>query len=323
MQYGIVPGIDIPVSRLVQGTVMVNSRELDASFALLDGIFALGCTAFDTAHVYGGGDGERTLGRWVRERGLRDRVVIITKGAHHNADRKRVTPFDITADLHDSLARLKMEHIDLYILHRDDPAVPVGPIVEVLNAHQRAGKIGAFGGSNWSYERIREANAYAAANGLTPFAASSPQFSLAEMIQPPWDGCVSIGGTSGAAARAYYTETQLALFTWSSLAGGFFSGRFHRDNLDQFTTGLDALCVKSYCYEDNFARLDRAEQLAAEKGLTLPEIALAYSRNQPLNLFSLVGCQTPAEFADNVKALDIPLTPDEIQWLENGEKVIA
>lgn len=323
MQYGSVPGIHKPVSRLVQGTVMVNSRELDASFALLDGIYALGCNAFDTAHVYGGGDGERTLGRWVRERGLRDEVVIITKGAHHNVDRKRVTPFDITADLHDSLARLKMDHIDLYILHRDDPSVPVGPIVEVLNEHHRTGKIRAFGGSNWSYERIREANAYAEAHGLVPFAASSPQFSLAEMVQPPWDGCVSIGGPSGAAARAYYAATQLALFTWSSLAGGFFSGRFRRDNLGEFTTGLDALCVKSYCYENNFARQDRAAQLAREKGLTLPEIALAYSRNQPLNLFSLVGCQTPAEFADNIKALEITLTPAEIQWLENEEKVIA
>jgi aryl-alcohol dehydrogenase-like predicted oxidoreductase len=248
-------------------------------------------------------------------------VVIITKGAHHNADRKRVTPFDITADLHDSLARLKMNHIDLYILHRDDPDVPVGPIVEVLNEHCAAGRIGAFGGSNWSYERIAAANEYAAAHGLTPFAASSPQFSLAEMIEPPWDGCVSIGGPSGAAARDYYARTQVALFTWSSLAGGFFSGRFRRDNLDQFTTGLDSLCVKSYCYEDNFKRLDRAEQLAQEKGLTLPEIALAYSRNQPLNLFSLVGCKTPEEFADNIKALDIPLTSAEVRWLESGEAV--
>jgi aryl-alcohol dehydrogenase-like predicted oxidoreductase len=321
MKYGAIPGVNKPISRLVQGTVMISSRELESSFALLDSIYELGCNTFDTAHVYGGGDGERTLGRWVAERGIRREVVIITKGAHHNADRKRVTPFDITADLHDSLARLKMDHIDLYILHRDDPDVPVGPIVEVLNEHCAAGRISAFGGSNWSYERIAAANEYAAAHGLTPFAASSPQFSLAEMFEPPWDGCVSIGGPSGATAREYYARTQVALFTWSSLAGGFFSGRFRRDNLDQFTTGLDGLCVKSYCYEDNFKRLDRAEQLAKEKGLTLPEIALAYSRNQPLNLFSLVGCKTPEEFADNIKALDIPLTSAEVRWLETGEAV--
>ena len=186
MQYGRVPGIEKPISRLVQGTVMINSNELDKSFALLDEIHSLGCNTFDTAHVYGNGDGERTLGRWIHERDIRDEIVIITKGAHHNADRSRVTPFDITSDLYDSLARLKVEAIDLYLLHRDDPAVPVGPIIDVLNEHQAAGRIGAFGGSNWTHERIQEANAYTQAHGLLPFAVGSPQFSLAEMMQPPW-----------------------------------------------------------------------------------------------------------------------------------------
>src|SRR3712207_5854018 len=148
MQYGAIPGIDKPVSRLVQGTVMISSSDVERSFALLDAIFDLGCTAFDTAHVYGTGDNERTVGRWVRERGIRDQVVIIGKGAHHNADRRRVTPFDITSDIYDSLARFKFDYIDLYILHRDDPSQPVGPIVETLNEHLRAGRIHAIGGSN-------------------------------------------------------------------------------------------------------------------------------------------------------------------------------
>ena len=320
MKYGSIPGIARPVSRLVQGTVMVNSRELDAGFALLDGIYALGCNAFDTAHVYGNGDGERTLGRWIRERGVRDRVVIITKGAHHNQDRRRVTPFDITADLHDSLARFQVDSIDLYLLHRDDPSAPVGPIVEILNEHHAAGRIHAFGGSNWSHERIAAANEYAASHGLTPFAVSSPQFSLAEMVVEPWAECISISGPAAAAARAYYERTQIPLFTWSSLAGGFFSGRFRRDNLDQFTSGLDAVCVKSYCYEANFGRLERAEQLARQRGLSLPQIALAYSQSHPLNLFSLVGCRTPEELAENITALDTRLTPLEVRWLESSTR---
>jgi aryl-alcohol dehydrogenase-like predicted oxidoreductase len=320
MKYGSIPGIARPVSRLVQGTVMVNSRELDAGFALLDGIYALGCNAFDTAHVYGNGDGERTLGRWIRERGVRDRVVIITKGAHHNQDRRRVTPFDITADLHDSLARFQVDSIDLYLLHRDDPSAPVGPIVEILNEHHAAGRIHAFGGSNWSHERIAAANEYAASRGLTPFAVSSPQFSLAEMVVEPWPECISISGPAAATARAYYEQTQIPLFTWSSLAGGFFSGRFRRDNLDQFTSGLDAVCVKSYCYEANFGRLERAEQLARQRGLSLPQIALAYSQSHPLNLFSLVGCRTPEEFAENITALETRLTPQEVRWLESSTR---
>src|SRR5690606_27782491 len=127
------------------------------------------------------------------------------------------TPYDITADLFDSLARMQTDYIDIYLLHRDDPDVPVGPIVEILNEHHQAGRIHAFGGSNWSHERIREANEYAAAHGLTPFVASSPNFSLAEQIQEPWAGCLSIGGRKGAAARDWYRQNQIALFTWSSL----------------------------------------------------------------------------------------------------------
>lgn len=316
MQYGHVPGIEKPISRLVQGTTMANSRELERSFALLDTIYALGCNTFDTAHVYGSGDNERTVGRWVRERGIRERVVIIGKGAHHNQDRQRVTPFDIAADIHDSLARFQFDYIDLYLLHRDNPAVPVGPIVEALNEHLAAGRIHAFGGSNWSHQRIAEANAYAGAHGLTPFVASSPQFSLAEQVKEPWPNCVSISGPQGEAARAWYAQTQLPLFTWSSLAGGFFSGRFTRDNLDSFQTYSDKLCVQSYCYEANFKRLDRARQLAREKGLSLPQAALAYVMSQPLNVFALVGCQSGDEFRANIAALDVRLTADEMAWLE-------
>jgi aryl-alcohol dehydrogenase-like predicted oxidoreductase len=316
MDYGSIPGIDKPISRLVQGTVMLNTAHLEAGFSLLDDVLALGCTAFDTAHDYGRGDSERCLGRWVRERGIQDRVVIIDKGAHHNEDRRRVTPFDITADLYDSLARLHFEPIDLYLLHRDDPSVPVGPIIETLNQHLVAGRIRAFGASNWSHQRIEEANAYAALHGLAPFAASSPHFSLAEQLVEPWEGCVAISGNKQVQARSWYRQTQLPLFAWSSLAGGFFSGRFTRENLDSFVAYLDKICVTSYCHEANFQRLERAQQLASEKGVSLPQIALAYVMNQPLNLFAVVGCVNGAEFAANELALVIKLDEAELEWLD-------
>jgi aryl-alcohol dehydrogenase-like predicted oxidoreductase len=316
MKYGSLPGINKPISRLVQGTVMVNSKELERSFTLLDDIFELGCTTFDTGHIYGLGDNERTVGRWVNERGIRDKVVIIGKGAHHNEDRKRVTPFDITSDIYDSLARFKFDHIDLYLLHRDDPSVPVGPIVEVLNEHRAAGRINAFGGSNWTHTRLEAANEYAEAHGLVPFVASSPNFSLAEQVKEPWPDCISISGTQGQAARAWYAANQMALFTWSSLAGGFFSGRFSRDNLDSFEAYLDKLCVEAYCYEENFIRLDRVRMLAEEKELTIPQIAMAYVMSQPLNIFALVGCENGEEFKANLEAAELTLAPEEIAWLE-------
>jgi aryl-alcohol dehydrogenase-like predicted oxidoreductase len=316
MQYGKVAGIDKPISRLAQGTVMLNTRELDKGFALLDDIFGLGCTTFDTAQSYGGGESERTIGRWMEARGNRDKVVIITKAAHPSLDRKRVTPFDISSDLHDSLARLKTDYIDLYLLHRDDPTLPVGPLVEVLNEHHRAGKIRVFGGSNWTHQRVQEANEYAAAHGLVPFTISSPNFSLAEQFKPPWPECLTISGPQNADAREWYVKNQMPLFTWSSLAGGFFSGRFTRDNLKSFDNALDKVCIEAYCYEPNFKRLDRVRQLAQEKGLTIPQIATAYVMSQPLNIFAIVGSATGAEFKQNMEASDLRLSPEEIAWLE-------
>jgi len=318
MEYGKIEGVNKPISRLVQGTLMVSPERLEEGFALLDAVVAEGCTTFDTAHVYGNGENERIVGRWIRERGIRDKVVLLGKGAHHNADRQRVTPYDIEADLHDSFARFGFDYIDIYILHRDDPSQPVGPIVEVLNQYQAAGHIGVFGGSNWSHERIEAANEYAYAHNLKPFTVSSPNFSLAAQHQPPWPNCISIAAEQGKSAREWYGAHDVALFTWSSLAGGFFSGRFRRDNLAGMDSYFDKLAVSSYCYEDNFQRLDRAEQLAQQYNMTIPQIALAYVMSQPLNIFALVGCANVGEFRDNAAALALKLTPDQVAWLESG-----
>lgn len=316
MEYGTIPGLDKPLSRLVQGTIPLSSEDEARSMALLDAVFAHGCRTFDTAENYGGGDCERVLGRWVASRGVRDEIVILGKGAHPYDGRARVTPEDIAADLDGSLERMGVDFIDLYVLHRDNPAVPVGPIVEALNEHQRAGKIRAFGGSNWSTDRLAEANGYAAEHGLSPFTVSSPNFSLAVQAKPPWEGCLSISGPAGAADREWYRAQGMPIFPWSSLAGGFFSGRFRRDNLDSFESYLDRLCAESYGTEENFQRLDRVKELGERYGLAVPQVAMAYVMSQPLDIFALVGCNTGDEFAMNVAALNHKLTPAETAWLD-------
>ena len=316
MLYSDISGIDKPVSRLVQGTMWMNAGNLDAAFAALDAFHAAGGNCFDTAHIYGGGDNERAVGQWIHSRGVRDEVVILAKGAHHSQDRKRVTPFDIQSDIHDSLARFKVDHLDLYLLHHDDPSQPVGPLVETLHAAREAGQIHAYGGSNWTVERLREVNAYAAAHGLTPFVVSSPQFSLAVQQVAPWVDCESLSGPAGEPARAWCRQNGVTLFVWSSLAGGFFSGRFRRDNLDTLTELYDQLAVKVYCIEENFQRQDRAQELAAGKGVTVPHIALAYVYNQPEGIHALSGARTPEEVRVNVEATEIVLTAEEIAYLE-------
>ncbi|MBK6646039.1 MAG: aldo/keto reductase [Anaerolineales bacterium] len=317
MQYGEISGINKPVARIIQGTTMIGSDLNESeSFALLDQIYELGGNTLDTAHIYGGGKSERVIGRWLQARGLRDNMVIITKGGAHSEDRRRMTPFDITADLFDSLARLKTDHIDLYLLHRDDPDIPFEPIIDALNEHQQAGRIHAFGASNWSYQRIEAANAYAKANGLKSFVASSPQYSLAESHTEPWPMCLSISGKEGSEARNWYAKTQMPLLVWSPLASGFFSGKFQRDNLHEFgEREWDEVVVRTYAKEANFQRLDRAATLASEKGVTTAHVALAFVMSQPMNMYSVVGPHSAAKFKANIEAADIKLTMQEMDWL--------
>ncbi len=318
MKYGHIEGVDKPVSRLVQGTIMLSTAEEEYSFDLLDKVFEAGINTFDCGHIYGGGDCERVLGRWIEDRGVRKNVVILTKGCHHNSDRRCVTPFDLTADFYDSLARLRTDHIDLYLLHRDDPQKAVGPIVDILNHYIQDGRIGVIGGSNWSHNRIRKANIYAEANGLQPFSVSSPNFSLADQLEPPWAECISISGADGEEARAWYQENQMPLFTWSSIANGFFTGKVRRDNYRQLVEEgvLDGSSATAYCTPDNFKRLDRVETMAKEKKMTIPQIALAYVLNQPLNIFPLVGARSGDEITANLQSLDTKLSQNEMAWLD-------
>ncbi len=318
MQYREISGINKPVARIIQGTTMIGSDLNEAeSFALLDQVYELGGNTLDTAHVYAGGQSERIIGNWLQARNLREKMVIITKGGAHSEDRRRMTPFDITADLFDSLARLKTDHIDLYLLHRDDPNLPVEPIINALNEHQQAGRIHVFGASNWSHQRIEEANRYAQTNGLASFVASSPQYSLAESHTEPWPLCLSISGDEGTEAREWYTKTEMPLLVWSPLASGFFSGKFRRDNLHTFgEREWDEVVVRTYAKEANFQRLDRATTLASEKGVSAAQIALAFVMNQPMNMFAVVGPHGKKKFEENIEAAEIRLTTQEMDWLD-------
>ncbi|MBA2627783.1 MAG: aldo/keto reductase [Gemmatimonadales bacterium] len=317
MKYGSVVGVSKPVSRVALGTMIITTREYEQSCRLLDAAMKLGCSTLDTAYVYAGGESERAIGKWMKERNNREQVVVLTKGCHHNQDRKRVTPFDISADLHDSLARLQTSYVDIYLLHRDDTSVPVGPIVEALNEHHRAGRIRAFGGSNWTHERMQQANDYAKSKNLVPFTASSPNFSLAEQVNDPWGpGCVTISGPQQEGARAWYRSANMPMFAYSSLARGLLSGRVSRANFETSKQQLDDACRNAYCHEVNFQRLDRVEQLAKEKGVTVPQLSMAWIMNQPLNAFALVGAANEQELAATIAGAELKLSAEDCAWLD-------
>lgn len=299
MDFATIPGLDQPVSRLVLG--MDNQSDLEASRPVLDDFLERGGNAFDTAFVYKSGAGEKVLGQYLKERGNRDQVVILGKGAHT----PHCTPQAIGQQLDISLNRLETDFVDVYMMHRDNPDVPVGEFIDALNQQHAFGHIRAFGGSNWSVARVREANEYAAANNLKGFTAVSNQFSLARMIDPVWAGCISANDPE---SRAWLEENQITLMPWSSQARGFFVLG------DPSDTSHEEL-VRCWYSPDNFLRLERAKALAQAKDVEPINIALAYVLHQPFTTLPLIGPRSVAETASSFRALEIELTRGELAWL--------
>ncbi len=328
MKYSKINGLDKEISKLVFGTatpklfaaVAKDATEEDkqVAFSLLDSVFAAGVNTFDCAAHYG----EEIMGQWMESRGNRDQCVIITKCAHPNNWRHRVTDFDILTDAHDSLKKLKTDCIDIYMLHRDNEEVPVSQIVDVMNRLYQEGKVKAFGGSNWTHQRIEEANEYAAKHNLKPFTVSSPNFGLAEQIADPWlcdahfgNGCVTISGPENDAARDWYGKNKFPVFAYSSLARGFFSGAFLSNEKEKAKEILDQPGIIGYYSENNFERLQRCERVAKEKGVTVAQVAMAWIFNQDFDVYAISSPVTEEQLKANIAAMDIVLTEQEVKWL--------
>ena len=117
MKYGYITGLEKPISRLIMGTMIYSPGDMPLTCTMLDYFVSLGGNTLDTAHIYGQGDSERAVGEWMRLRGNRAEIVIIGKGAHHDAHGPRVNPAAIASDLEESLQRLGTDYIDLVLLH--------------------------------------------------------------------------------------------------------------------------------------------------------------------------------------------------------------
>jgi len=300
--YDQIAGLNKPISRLVMG---VDNQETHAhAFALFDDYLERGGNTFDTAWVYDfdGGHCEQIFGDWLQRRQVRDQIVLISKGAHT----PNCTPDGMRKEFAESLQRLQTDAADIYMLHRDNPAVPVGEFIDVLNQHVAAGKFKVFGASNWSLSRIAEANQYAAQHGLQGFTVVSNQLSLARMLSPVWGGCVSVGDD---ASLKKMTEMKLALFAWSSQARGFFTDRAGEHLLG------DAELVRCWYSAENFERRRRAQQLAQQYGVSAITVALAWVLQQAFPCFSLIGPRSVQETASSFKALNLRLSQDESAWL--------
>ncbi len=304
MRYVTVPDVPRPVSRLTLGSAVFPSLEQAEVNDLLDAWVEGGGTMIDTARIYGDGESDRKLGEWLGA-GNRERLMVLGKGCHSDADGSRMTVQDLQTDISESLEALQTDHIELYMLHRDDPEVPAGEIVDWLHEQRQAG---AFGGSNWSVARVREANAHAEKRGIAGFAATSNYFGLATANEDFWPTVELISD----ADRDWYTETGTVNFAWSSLGHGYFAGK--ADGPD-----ADPNVARVYSNDLNAARKARAEELGAKRGLTGIQIAGAYAVNQPFPAIALAGAESAAEARAAAAAGDIELTAAEIRWLETGQ----
>jgi len=299
-----IPGLGKQASAVALG--FEDFRSFASGAILLDAFWEKGGNIFDTAFVYGNGYTEKLFGEWHTNRGTREGAVLIGKGAHSPL----VYPDVIAKQLTQSLDRLQTDYVDVYFMHRDNPEVPVGEFVDAMDAEVKAGRIrGPFGGSNWTMERFDAAVEYAERTGKAKPMALSNNFALSEMLVPIWDGCVTSASDEW---KKWLIDTQTTNFSWSSQGRGFFTDRAGRDKTD------NEELVRCWYNDKNFARRDRAIELARQIGHNPIHVALAFVLAQPFPSIPLIGPRTLGELDDSLKAFEIKLTPDQVAWLDHG-----
>ena len=299
MEFLRVEPLELPLSRLALGTLGFSPATRDRDFAVLDAWVERAARSSTPPMSTRAAAPSGCWGSWLRERpGVRERLVIVTKGAHPDGDRVRVTPADIASDLRDSVGRLGGP-VDVYLLHRDDPAADIGPLIDALDAHRRAGDLRAFGVSNWTLPRIEAANAYAAARGIDGIRCNSPHLSLAVQNEPPWPDCLS---ATDAASRAWHARTGMPLLAWSAQAGGYFAGS-------------DGASARVYDNEGNRERRARAGQLGDRIGATANAVALAWVLAQPFPTIAVIGPHSVEHLRSSLQALEVELSAEQARWL--------
>ncbi|MFT4054425.1 MAG: aldo/keto reductase [Novosphingobium sp.] len=314
-------GTDLSVSRLCYGTnILGTAVSQEQADALLDRFAALGGNFIDTARGYGdwvpdapAGASERAIGQWLKGKNRAD-FVIATKGGMFDMRkgdwRNRCTPEDVAQDLSESLEHLGIDSIDLYFLHIDNPEVPVEALIDALLGHQEAGRIRHFAASNWSAERIRAANAYAASLGKPGFVASETFWGLA------------VPNVENAAQQGYqhyyegeYEELHAAglpIIAYAAQSGGYFT---------KLAKGADAVgdtLTARYDHPANAARFAAAQALAEKHGVSVNAVALAYLTSQPNQTIPIFGGSKVEQIEDSVKAASVTLSAEELAQLRAG-----
>ena len=318
MRFVTIPNTDLRVSEICLGAgPLGGDLNRSDSFALLDAFVEQGGNFIDTAHVYSDwipgekSRSEKLIGAWRHERSHGSKLVIGTKGAHPLLESMltpRLSPQEIVTDLDESLTFLQMATIDLYWLHRDDISRPVAEIVDTLNAQVKAGKIRYFGASNWSADRLREAQDYAAHSGQQAFSANQPLWNLAVIDHAAMPDKTMVA--MDASLINFHRANQLAAVPYTSQANGLFD-RIAKGTWDK----LGPAAQRTYPEAANRARYERIRQVAAQTGKTINQIVLAYLINQPFVTVPIIGTKRLDQLTDSLQAAGVILTPEQLQFL--------
>lgn len=311
---------DLSVSQLCLGTNMFGSAMApETAEQILEKFFASGGNFIDTAHSYGDwipniprGASENALGKLLAGKNRGD-YVIATKGCEFDYRAGdfalRVTPELLAADLNGSLKNLGIDTIDLYWLHRDDASKPVKTIIDALIKHQSEGSIRYFGCSNWSVERIQDAQQYAASIGHTGFVAVQPMWGLAE----PDRTAMMTYAPGGYYEDGYQAVHQsgLTMIPYSGQSRGIFSKLAAGATKETLSPDIAAL----YFNDANLRKLVVLKTIAARRGVSINDIVLAYLTSQSLPTIPIIGCSRVAQLEESIRACAIHLDANELQQL--------
>ena len=250
------------------GNVFGWTVDKDAGFAVLDAFVGEGFTAIDTADVYGKGKSETMIGEWLKARGNREAVHILTKvGSEMAPDRKGLKAAYIKQAIEDSLKRLQTDHVDLYQSHRPDPDTPHEETLEAFDLLIRAGKVRVVGSSNFTPQMIRDAQRTAIIKSLPRYETEQPEYNLYDRA-----------GFEGELQDLAVSE-EIGIIPYFSLAAGFLTGKY-RSTRD-FAKSPRGGRMDKYLNDKGFRILEALDAVSNANDATPAEVALAWLVAQP------------------------------------------
>ncbi|MGZ8311885.1 MAG: aldo/keto reductase [Allosphingosinicella sp.] len=322
MRYNPLGRSGLYVSELCLGTMTFGGGEglwaaigrqtQDEADALLRASLDAGINFIDTANVYSQGQSETILGQALRNLGVaREEVVIATKALGRmglGVNAAGASRGHIHDQVCRSLERLQLDHIDLYQIHGFDPTTPVEETMVALDDLVRQGAVRYVGLSNWAAWQVAKAVGVTERRNLAPVMSLQAYYSL-------------VGRDLERDIVPMLRSEGVGLMVWSPLAGGFLSGKYSRDNESPNDARRAAFDFPPVDRERGHAIVDVLREIAAAKGCSIAQLALAWLLHQPAVSSVIVGAKKPEQLADNLGAVDVALTRDELARIDEASRL--